>query len=279
MAEKLVIVVGDKTTHGGTVISGNESLEISDKAAACLGDKVSCPLHGETTIIEGFHSMSLNPNKTLAYDGCKTSCGAELIAGCQTILFVETDSSHCLVSAPASDLNQNEDEFKLFVATVWGEVANQSEAAWQAVGSVIINRVGHPYWGRRATSVTKVILNTGFDAAANNQNHEFKKAHTYLFHENSSNILNEFEKKTLARMQSLLIPIYYNKQVTTNAHHYYSPKEQQRQHQHELTLGVPEEKCRYKKIPTFTTEKTVNEVHVKLSPHDDLKFYHRTQLK
>lgn len=99
MAEKLVIVLGDKTSHGGTVITGNETIEICDKPAACLGDKVSCPLHGETTIVEGFHTVMVNPNKTLAYEGCETSCGAVLIAGGQSIVFIDTDSVDCLVSS------------------------------------------------------------------------------------------------------------------------------------------------------------------------------------
>lgn len=57
MSEKLVIVLGDRTSHGGTVITGDAALEISDKPAACLGDKVCCPLHGDTQIVEGFHAF------------------------------------------------------------------------------------------------------------------------------------------------------------------------------------------------------------------------------
>ncbi len=73
MSEKYVIVLGDKTSHGGTVITGDDVLSICDKPAARLGDKVTCPLHGPNEIIEGFHTVMLEPNKTLAYEGCKTA--------------------------------------------------------------------------------------------------------------------------------------------------------------------------------------------------------------
>lgn len=91
MSEKLVIVVDDKTTHNGTVITGNPSFEISNKLAACLGDKVMCPQHGETEITEGYTPLTLHPSRTLAYHGCKTSCGATLIGGGQGIVFVDVD--------------------------------------------------------------------------------------------------------------------------------------------------------------------------------------------
>lgn len=39
-----IITVGDKTDHGGTVISGSPKHDIRGKAIARLGDKVDCPL-------------------------------------------------------------------------------------------------------------------------------------------------------------------------------------------------------------------------------------------
>lgn len=154
MAEKYVIILGDKTSHGGTVVTGDDVLFICDKPAACLGDKVICPQHGETQIIEGFHTVMINDGKTLAYDGCKTSCGAYLIASGQDVVSIETESVECLVTVPeqiktspqVEQSEKSDEEFILFVATVWGEAASQSTVAWKAVGSVIMNRVGHPYW-------------------------------------------------------------------------------------------------------------------------------------
>ena len=39
-----IITVGDKTDHGGTVISGSPDHDIMGKAIARLGDKVLCPM-------------------------------------------------------------------------------------------------------------------------------------------------------------------------------------------------------------------------------------------
>lgn len=38
-----IITVGDKTDHGGTVISGSPDHDIGGRAIARLGDPVSCP--------------------------------------------------------------------------------------------------------------------------------------------------------------------------------------------------------------------------------------------
>jgi uncharacterized Zn-binding protein involved in type VI secretion len=39
-----IITVGDKTDHGGTVISGSPNHDIRGRAIARLGDQVNCPL-------------------------------------------------------------------------------------------------------------------------------------------------------------------------------------------------------------------------------------------
>lgn len=40
-----IIIVGDGTDHGGKVISGSPTHDISGKAIARLGDEVECPQH------------------------------------------------------------------------------------------------------------------------------------------------------------------------------------------------------------------------------------------
>lgn len=57
-----------------------------------MGDKVHCPIHGDTIITEGFQTVSFQPSQLLAYEGCKTSCGAELIGGKQLICFIDFDN-------------------------------------------------------------------------------------------------------------------------------------------------------------------------------------------
>ena len=77
------IVLGDKTNHGGVVISASETTDCNGKGIARIGDKVTCPKKGHgkvTTIVTG--------DPTAIIDGCpaarhgdKTACGASLIAG------------------------------------------------------------------------------------------------------------------------------------------------------------------------------------------------------
>lgn len=74
------IVLGDKTDHGGTVITASGRAQTGDRNIACVGDKVTCPRHdGVTTIVTGDPSMLID-GKPVARHGDKTSCGASLIA-------------------------------------------------------------------------------------------------------------------------------------------------------------------------------------------------------
>jgi uncharacterized Zn-binding protein involved in type VI secretion len=78
------IVLGDTTTHGGTVITawGAGRWTIDGKPVACIGDKVFCPLcKGVYTIVEG----ASDPDTTLdgknvarEFDG--VDCGAKLVS-------------------------------------------------------------------------------------------------------------------------------------------------------------------------------------------------------
>jgi uncharacterized Zn-binding protein involved in type VI secretion len=46
-----VIVLGDKTTHGGEVITGSAKVSLLGKPVACVGDQVTCPR------CEGIHTI------------------------------------------------------------------------------------------------------------------------------------------------------------------------------------------------------------------------------
>ncbi|MBS0351431.1 MAG: type VI secretion system tube protein Hcp [Proteobacteria bacterium] len=140
---------------------------------------------------------------------------------------------------------RTQEGFELFVATVFGEMAGvrrSPEIAWQAVGSVIINRVSRGIWWRYPTPEA-IIKHTGFDAYLNlhkikNWNdknffqtspvkgHEqFVKAWAFFHKENinKENPMNEKEIRLLGRMKEILKPIYYNNVVITKANFYYSP--------------------------------------------------------
>ena len=80
-----IITVGDKTDHGGQVISGSPTHTLAGRAIARLGDKVSCPQlypggkpHGINKIVTAHATLSAGGIQ-VAVHGCKTECGCSLI--------------------------------------------------------------------------------------------------------------------------------------------------------------------------------------------------------
>ena len=74
-----LIRVDDATSHGGKVLEGSANMIVDGKPVAREGDKVSCPIHGDTTIDSG-SATYLVDGKPTARDGDKTACGATLKA-------------------------------------------------------------------------------------------------------------------------------------------------------------------------------------------------------
>ena len=85
MTLRKFIVKGDKTTHGGTVVtawgeSGPVPHTIDGIPVACVGDKVICPhCKGLYTIIEGATNSTL-AGKQMTLEGCLVDCGARLVS-------------------------------------------------------------------------------------------------------------------------------------------------------------------------------------------------------
>jgi uncharacterized Zn-binding protein involved in type VI secretion len=76
------ILLGDKTSHGGTVVSASESSNCDGKGIARVGDKVTCPHRGHggvTTIVTGDPTAIIDGSPA-ARHGDMTACGATLIA-------------------------------------------------------------------------------------------------------------------------------------------------------------------------------------------------------
>lgn len=74
------IVLGDKTSHGGTVLMGSPFSDCDGKAIARVGDMCSCPTcKGVFPIAQGDGSNVVD-GAPVAYHGCKTACGASLIS-------------------------------------------------------------------------------------------------------------------------------------------------------------------------------------------------------
>lgn len=89
-----VIVVGDRTTHGGVVISGSPFTDVDGKAVARIGDKVTCPKKGHgsvTTIVTGDLTVIID-GQPVARHGDKTACGASLISS-QILTYVDDEST------------------------------------------------------------------------------------------------------------------------------------------------------------------------------------------
>ncbi|TQI79676.1 putative Zn-binding protein involved in type VI secretion [Serratia fonticola] len=76
---KPIIVLGDKTDHGGVVTTACSGFKSQGSLVACEGDTVVCPQHGTTVIIGHAQGFSVG-GKNVAREGDQTSCGARLIA-------------------------------------------------------------------------------------------------------------------------------------------------------------------------------------------------------
>lgn len=79
------IVVGDRTTHGGRVITGSGTHMVGGKGIARLFDLVDCPQkypdgspHGFNKIIEAHPTLMIGGNR-VALHGHRTECGCALI--------------------------------------------------------------------------------------------------------------------------------------------------------------------------------------------------------
>jgi uncharacterized Zn-binding protein involved in type VI secretion len=72
-----VATIGTPTTHGGEVTSATANVAVDGRLAACVGDSVSCPLHGPGVITDG--SFIVINGRQVACHGSGTSCGATLV--------------------------------------------------------------------------------------------------------------------------------------------------------------------------------------------------------
>ncbi|MBY6207941.1 MULTISPECIES: PAAR domain-containing protein [Halomonas] len=75
------ILLGDSTSHGGTVVTAQASYLVNGTPVAVVGDMVACPQkgHGVCPIVEGHPTFTVN-GKSVAFHGCHTACGATLLS-------------------------------------------------------------------------------------------------------------------------------------------------------------------------------------------------------
>lgn len=79
-----VIRLGDKTTHGGEVVSAAGNYKIMGKNVAREGDSCTCPIkgHGNCQIVGGDPNWKIDGRSVALQGISKTSCGSELISSC-----------------------------------------------------------------------------------------------------------------------------------------------------------------------------------------------------
>ena len=155
-----------------------------------------------------------------------------------------------------------QEDFDVFVATVYGEAAGQSGAAWRAVGSTIISRINNPVYvahGQIPKNARQVIEWGGYDAY---QDALYNEAYNFL--------TGKSKKKPplIHSIKSALYPIYWAGQVTTDAVQYYSPKAQYAYH-----LKDPKG---YSYPPKFATSGrfvAIPNDELCLLPSDDFQFF------
>lgn len=75
-----VVRLGDKTSHGGQVISASDTFTVLGKKVSLSGDKTFCPKCKGTFSIEVANSERHHHGKLVAYHDDATACGAKLIS-------------------------------------------------------------------------------------------------------------------------------------------------------------------------------------------------------
>ncbi|WP_317850433.1 PAAR domain-containing protein [Pseudomonas sp. GL-RE-20] len=73
------VLLGDRTTHDGEVISASSTTFVHGKPVALVGDEVSCPAHGTNPIVDGC-SDCWEDGRAMVVDGCRSECGCQVIS-------------------------------------------------------------------------------------------------------------------------------------------------------------------------------------------------------
>lgn len=153
--------------------------------------------------------------------------------------------------------NLSEDEI-LLVTAIYGEAADCSKNAWEAIANVIMNRVGTHEW-KKYTNPVDIIKYTGFDAY-NNPNEPYRQAKVYFENRDYSN-------SKIEEMVQTVIPILRGEaeDITGGCVLYYSPEAQKALHK-EYPQAYPE-------VPGWTQSPKVEYVEIDGLENDDFKFY------
>lgn len=151
------------------------------------------------------------------------------------------------------------EDFKIFVATIYGEAGGSSEISWRVVAHSIKNRIGFFHWAQRSNT-TQVIAYTGYDAYGRNTS-EYRIAKSAL----DSEIITSARLK---RMIELVEPIFYGREddFTDGVVFYYSPHAQKDGH-------AKNSKTYSSVVPDWVTKERVHQVFIKGTENDDFAWY------
>jgi uncharacterized Zn-binding protein involved in type VI secretion len=77
-----LILIGDRTDHGGVVIEASPASDVQGVRIARIGDRVTCPRrgHGGETVIATGDPTCIIDGRPAARHGDKTACGATLLS-------------------------------------------------------------------------------------------------------------------------------------------------------------------------------------------------------
>lgn len=78
--ERGVVRLGDKTSHGGEVITASDNFKVMGIAVALEGDMTTCPKCKGQFPITPVNSTRKHHGKAVAYHDDPTACGATLIS-------------------------------------------------------------------------------------------------------------------------------------------------------------------------------------------------------
>ncbi|HEL4110066.1 TPA: PAAR domain-containing protein [Stenotrophomonas maltophilia] len=103
---RTIIVLGDRHSGRGSVITGSTETDIDGKPVARVGDKAICPLHkGVFSVVTGDDSLMID-GQAVARDGDKLSCSCSLISGQQNHAWVAAAGGAVPAPVPQSSIQK-----------------------------------------------------------------------------------------------------------------------------------------------------------------------------
>ncbi|MCW7538250.1 PAAR domain-containing protein [Aquabacterium sp. A7-Y] len=145
---KPFIVLGDKTSHGGTVIGASAETDTHGALIARIGDMVSCPkkgCRGVFPIVQGDASIVIDGSPA-AYHGCKVACGATLIAS-QMLTTTEPSGGSGLGSAGVG-MDRLGDIAEGLAAAYEDEPLDEARERFRGRFQVVNRNTGQPIAGK-----------------------------------------------------------------------------------------------------------------------------------